>query len=274
MKKITIACVLAVMCSFQVNTSFGQENAHKTIRLKKIVDVNGNITETDTLIDVPPGGSIPEDLSKEIEIEMGPHSQEITHHPCHKIVVNCLSTSDTILSEDGKTKVFMQDSMKVICMGKGNENDNLMMDSIIKACKLRCHGNGEQATIINCKKGEKGQCHKKVIILNDKEKSVSGVAAKKQENKIKTENTLSLGDLRFYPNPNDGKFNLSFNLENKGNTSITVFDIQGKEIYREELSNFSGAYNKALDISKNGKGIYILQIKQGKNTSSTQVVVE
>ncbi|OWY21365.1 PDZ domain-containing protein [Sphingobacteriales bacterium UPWRP_1] len=74
---------------------------------------------------------------------------------------------------------------------------------------------------------------------------------------------LKLTDLSFYPNPNQGKFTLNFAVAETAPTLLRITDLSGKEIYTEDLGNFSGAYSKQIDISENAEGIYLLQIVQG-----------
>jgi len=77
-----------------------------------------------------------------------------------------------------------------------------------------------------------------------------------------------------YPNPNDGKFNLNFNLKNKADAEVTVYDTQGKQVYSEKLPNFSGDYNKAIDISSNTKGVYFVKIQQGKHSQVKKIILD
>ncbi|MBE0639385.1 MAG: T9SS type A sorting domain-containing protein [Bacteroidales bacterium] len=70
-------------------------------------------------------------------------------------------------------------------------------------------------------------------------------------------------DLTFAPNPNNGTFNLSFSLKEKGTVSINIFDINGSLVYSETLKDFEGKYNKEIDISGKGTGPFFLQIIQG-----------
>ena len=50
-----------------------------------------------------------------------------------------------------------------------------------------------------------------------------------------SDNKLNMDKWSFYPNPLNGKFNLRFNLKNKGNTSVNVMNTEGKTIYTETL---------------------------------------
>lgn len=70
-------------------------------------------------------------------------------------------------------------------------------------------------------------------------------------------------DLKFAPNPNNGAFNLSFTLKEKGTVTINIFDINGSLVYSETMKDFEGNYNKEIDISAKGTGPFFLQIIQG-----------
>ncbi len=122
--------------------------------------------------------------------------------------------------------------------------------------------------------GEK-KCTKIVII-----KKVSVTDASESDLKMLgkqtgvTDNKLELSSLNFYPNPSNGKFNLSFNLKEKGNTDITVLNMEGKKVYSEKLNDFTGAYDKEIDISKNPKGVYFVRVEQGQHSQLKKIVLE
>ncbi|MCB9231752.1 MAG: PDZ domain-containing protein [Bacteroidia bacterium] len=91
---------------------------------------------------------------------------------------------------------------------------------------------------------------------------------------ISAENNLQVADLKFYPNPNDGRFSLEFNLPEKGTTQIRIFDMSGVTIYQAELSEFSGRHQSNIDISSFSKGIYFLQIEQNGRSINKKVVTQ
>ena len=66
--------------------------------------------------------------------------------------------------------------------------------------------------------------------------------------------------LNIYPNPNDGKFRVEFQLEGLKEVSVRITDVIGKEIYFNELGNVSGQIQETINVSGNADGIYILQI--------------
>jgi len=96
----------------------------------------------------------------------------------------------------------------------------------------------------------------------------NGVSAKSLKNELAVE------ELTCYPNPSEGEFNIRFSLANQGDTEIKIFDMQGKNIYTEELKNFSGVYDKKTDISGSKPGVYFLQVKQGENVINKKMVVK
>jgi hypothetical protein len=89
-----------------------------------------------------------------------------------------------------------------------------------------------------------------------------------------TDGKLSVEKMEFYPNPNNGRFNLSFTLPDKGDTEVKVMDLKGQQVFSEKLGNFSGSYSKEIDISKNPKGAYFIRVEQGQHALVKKVVVD
>jgi hypothetical protein len=96
---------------------------------------------------------------------------------------------------------------------------------------------------------------------------------KKAEEPLQT-SKLSIEELRFSPNPNNGQFELSFFLPNNTKTEVVVYATDGRTVYQENLGKFSGPYRKNIDISKEGAGTYILHIKQGKKTLAEKLIIQ
>ena len=76
-----------------------------------------------------------------------------------------------------------------------------------------------------------------------------------------------------FPNPNDGVFNLQFDLPEKAETTIRIFSAAGRLLYQSNLGEFSGDFQDRIDISNNPIGTYFLQIMQGKKSLSKKVIV-
>ncbi len=95
---------------------------------------------------------------------------------------------------------------------------------------------------------------------------------------LRTRNEPSLAtaltDLTFYPNPNNGTFNLRFNLESEGNADVNIYDLSGKSVYSESISSLSGLYEQKIDLGQQAKGIYILKVSQEGKSITKKLVIE
>jgi C-terminal processing protease CtpA/Prc len=87
-------------------------------------------------------------------------------------------------------------------------------------------------------------------------------------------NNLRAEKINLYPNPNKGTFRLQFDLPEKGQTEIKVYNAAGRLIYEYELGNFSGEFTDDVDISQNGTGTYFLQIRQGEKYASKKIILQ
>jgi len=85
-------------------------------------------------------------------------------------------------------------------------------------------------------------------------------------------NRLSISDLNVYPSPGTGSYTLSFTLPDHSPVDITITDMQGNTVWKEHAADFTGTYNKVIDITKEQKGIYILQISQNDKTKRQKLV--
>lgn len=120
-----------------------------------------------------------------------------------------------------------------------------------------------------------GNNQKRVIII---EKS----ATKKSKKDANTKSTFEEGksknfeisNFNYYPNPNNGKFEMSFSLPDKGDLKITISDSDGRTFYNETLQNFSGQYEQSFDLREEGAGVYILKITQGTGWMTKKIIVK
>ena len=87
-------------------------------------------------------------------------------------------------------------------------------------------------------------------------------------------NNLKPAQLSYFPNPNNGKFNLKFTLEQQKEVAVKVVDILGKEVYKEKLIDFNGKYDNEINLLGIEKGIYILQIIQKKKALTKKILIE
>ncbi|GAB3203186.1 hypothetical protein ABID22_000993 [Pontibacter aydingkolensis] len=89
----------------------------------------------------------------------------------------------------------------------------------------------------------------------------------------KPKEELELEQIKYYPNPNDGRFNLRFKPENKGTTVVRVLDSKGQEVFVDTVEKLNGEYSRQIDLTPFGKGLYFLQVAQGKRYHTKKILV-
>lgn len=87
-------------------------------------------------------------------------------------------------------------------------------------------------------------------------------------------NNLEIEKLTIFPNPNDGVFNLMFDLPNQGQTIIRIFNGSGSLIYQNEMQQFSGFFKDRIDISERAKGLYFLEVNQDGKSITKKVILQ
>lgn len=151
--------------------------------------------------------------------------------------------------ESGKTTVYEIDA-------KGNKKE---IDA------YHFGKTGEKATVILLRKS-------KVEAITKEDKKALKEAGVKVEKSSKKE--LKIENLSYYPNPSNGRFNISFTLLEEQPASVRVLNSVGKEIYLEKIANPKTLFEKQIDISNYGKGTYYLQVEQGGKTLTKRLLVQ
>ncbi|MDH3322213.1 MAG: M12 family metallo-peptidase, partial [Flavobacteriaceae bacterium] len=80
-------------------------------------------------------------------------------------------------------------------------------------------------------------------------------------------------DFKLYPNPSHGIFNLEFTSNNTEDVHVSIFDLLGRKIITKTYYNGSTSFKEKLDISHVSKGLYILQIKRGNQSSAEKIQI-
>ncbi|MBT5858980.1 MAG: T9SS type A sorting domain-containing protein [Flavobacteriales bacterium] len=89
-------------------------------------------------------------------------------------------------------------------------------------------------------------------------------------NNTSLQNLLKENDFNIYPNPITEKSVLS-NQNNKEITSLIIYDILGKIIYKEENTMFENIEIKKKDFNK---GIYFVEIISGESKTIKKIIIK
>lgn len=102
---------------------------------------------------------------------------------------------------------------------------------------------------------------KKVIRTNDKSQS-TGI----------NENAETQA-LRVYPNPSSGKVTVNFKPDSKKKAQLKITDESGRVVYSEEVKTAS-EFTHEIDLSNEAKGIYFVELVQGKIKYVNRIVLK
>ena len=91
---------------------------------------------------------------------------------------------------------------------------------------------------------------------------------------MKSREELKVEDISYYPNPNNGRFNLKFTLKNKGTTVVRIMDDKGREVFVDTVEKLTGEYERQIDLTPFGRGMYFLQVAQGGRYHTKKLVVQ
>lgn len=114
---------------------------------------------------------------------------------------------------------------------------------------------------------------KKVTVQDMTETDIATLKKTGTPVETKAKETLDLKQIDYYPNPNDGKFNLRFTPEDKGTTIVRVLNSKGQEVFVDTAEKLKGEYNRQIDLTPFGKGLYFLQLEQGKRYFTKKILV-
>lgn len=107
---------------------------------------------------------------------------------------------------------------------------------------------------------------------------VTPVDSKLEEAKVKkntNEPSLIVDDLNFYPNPTQGNFKISFKTEQEGEITVSIKDLQGKQIFSERYNAEGELFEKEISLKENTEsGMYLVEISQNGKTYTQKLLVK
>jgi hypothetical protein len=126
-------------------------------------------------------------------------------------------------------------------------------------------GDAKIATLISLLKSNNGNIEN-AKVANTKEAVLS---VNEDENNL-------IKNLKLYPNPSDGKFNLGFSLKEESSVSFKIFNLSGQKVFEQNNNQFSKGNNKYV-FDKAGKlsaGFYIVNVTSDEFSKSMKLIIE
>ncbi|MFT7451566.1 MAG: membrane-associated protease RseP (regulator of RpoE activity), partial [Patescibacteria group bacterium] len=134
------------------------------------------------------------------------------------------------------------------------------------------HEAGDEFTLTFLRDGDEVTVDAKFKECKEEEKEIV-TEEEAIEERTEEQNVNNLLDINLstFPNPTNSSVNIRFVGERTA-TIVTVTDIKGKEIFREELNNFDGLYNNKINLNGAATGAVIISVQQGNKISSKKVL--
>lgn len=88
------------------------------------------------------------------------------------------------------------------------------------------------------------------------------------------EDIVNTENIKLYPNPNNGRFTLDFDVLERNDVKISVMDITGRIISVENYDSVEGKFNESFDLRNNLKaGFYLMNIEIGEYNTQQKFIV-
>ncbi len=88
---------------------------------------------------------------------------------------------------------------------------------------------------------------------------------------INTVNSKIISSINVYPNPANDKLNIEFDDSMEGQTTIEIFDLEGRLIYNSHVN--ADQKNQIINISSVNAGIFSLRITTKNKTFNQKLVI-
>ena len=85
--------------------------------------------------------------------------------------------------------------------------------------------------------------------------------------------SYDLSKMLIYPNPASQEINIQFQTNSSEQVTITLFDLQGRKVFRTVDSSDLGVYQKTINVRMLANGIYILKATQGNQSTSLRLII-
>lgn len=80
-------------------------------------------------------------------------------------------------------------------------------------------------------------------------------------------------EVKLYPNPNSGVFNLEVNFDAIRDFRVAIFDLQGRRVYNRTISGAS-TWQDRIDLGQLPDGLYYLRLDDGTRTANRKIIIE
>lgn len=88
------------------------------------------------------------------------------------------------------------------------------------------------------------------------------------------EEAVAVNGIGVYPNPTNGQFTIEYAANGNGPLVVSIYDVNGKVVSRDQRSSFSGEYRQSVDLSTMPKGVYVIEIENNGQRAHSKIVLQ
>ena len=258
--KYLFITALAVCMS---TTAFAQEKKEATVKI--VINENGKESVIEKKFsDLDKADAEAKKLSDSLEITVN------TSGGKRKIIrMDVNKSHSTISDQTGNVIIERIEGGK-----EGGPDKRVIIRKVGPGMAPGAHGQEPKVMIFRGKGGPEGM-HKEFDIQLDGPMGRPGMRMKKLKKWAEEKGSKTIQGLSGKQNqPFNGKLNVRFKASSKGNVTIAVSDVNGKEIATETVKDFQGDYLGQIDLKKASAGIYFLRVTQGNDGAVRRIEVK
>jgi parallel beta-helix repeat protein len=83
-----------------------------------------------------------------------------------------------------------------------------------------------------------------------------------------------LEQFSIYPNPSNGVFNLEWTVSKVSDWTVSIFDVEGREVYSEKVNGVNASVNRQIDLKGISKGIYTVKLHTEEGIATMRLVIQ
>lgn len=80
-------------------------------------------------------------------------------------------------------------------------------------------------------------------------------------------------NVKLYPNPTTGILMVEYKMSDSRSLQVRMLNVQGQTVFSENQEQFSGVYNKQLNLASFTKGVYFIQFITEKNVVTRKLIL-
>lgn len=88
------------------------------------------------------------------------------------------------------------------------------------------------------------------------------------------EKQVGIETFRIYPNPSEGFFNIEIEFLNTSDITLEIVNILGQVVFSKKMKNINGKSIIQADLSKEGKGVYLVNLYYKNEVINRRVIVQ